>query len=310
MDGDQLVGVLEEHLGDLVGQFLVHLAAHGEHVGDADALYRLVHALVEAGLELVGREHGLGFLGVGDLLVGQPDQADIAGSGQVHDRAGGRAHAPEAGVDVTVADGIGGLVEVQATRVEVLVGDAVGLEQGLGVDLGTAARGAYGDRLALEIGERVDVGIGQGHDLHGIRIDRGQRADVLQLASLEVTGAVVGLVDGVGQRQGQVGVAAPHQPHVLHRGPRDLGHGLGPLDVVTDQLGEATPIGIVGTPGPAGGDGDLLGSGKRGRGQQGGGGGVLQDSHGIPPVLERCCCESSWRSWSLGASGNASMKRA
>jgi hypothetical protein len=78
----------------------------------------------------------------------------------------------------------------------------------LGVDLGARARRADRDALAAQVLEARDAAVGEHDDLHRVGIDRRERAQLRQLPVLEGAGAGVGLVDRVGQRQGEVAVAA------------------------------------------------------------------------------------------------------
>jgi hypothetical protein len=100
---------------------------------------------------------------------------------------------PEAGVDVAIGERVGRFVEVQALFVDVVIGDAVGLQDGGGVDLGARSRRADRDALAAQIGERGDAAAFQRHDLDHVGIDRREPADHRQLLALEPAGAGIGL---------------------------------------------------------------------------------------------------------------------
>ena len=126
MNRDQLIGVFKQQLGQLVGQLFIHIGVDDQHVRDTDGLYRLVHAVVHARGQFIRRKHRLHFLSVGNLFIGQADQANIARGSKVENRASGRANAPETGIDIAITNRVSGFVEVQALRSEIFIVDAVG----------------------------------------------------------------------------------------------------------------------------------------------------------------------------------------
>jgi len=121
----------------------------------------------------------------------------------------GGPHAPETGDDVTVTDRIGGFVEVQALRVEIVIGDAIRRQNHLCAQFG--ARSGRADRHALsaQVLHAGDPAIGQRDQLHGVWIDRRQGACFTNLAAFKGTGAGIGLIDRIGQAGGMAMSLSP-----------------------------------------------------------------------------------------------------
>ena len=126
MNRDQLIGVFKQQLGQLVGQLFIHIRVDNEYVGNTNGLNRFVHTVVHACGQFVRRKHRLHFLSVGNLFIGQADQANIARGSKVENRASGRANAPETSIDIAITNRVSGFVEVQALRSEIFIVDAVG----------------------------------------------------------------------------------------------------------------------------------------------------------------------------------------
>src|SRR5690606_28141894 len=123
-------------------------------------------------------EHGLSCNRCLGLFVSERNQTDRTTGSQTHDGTGGRAYAPDAGINVAITQSVGCFIEVKALCAEVLLSDAVAFQYRAGVDLCAAARSANRYAFALEIGQRLDVAIRRGDDLDHVRVDGSQRAGV------------------------------------------------------------------------------------------------------------------------------------
>ncbi len=191
MDGDQFIDLFKQGLGDLIGQFLVHFVIYEQNVRGRDGVNRCGHAFVDAGAQGIRREGRFCIKCGKDFVISERNQLDVARGCKVQDRAGGRADAPETGINVTIADRISGFVEVQTLFVDVIIGDAIGFEQGFGRNFGPRTRCANRNAFALKVGKAVDAAVSKGYELYGVRIDRCQCANVVERAAFEFAGAGV-----------------------------------------------------------------------------------------------------------------------
>ena len=234
---------------------------------DGDRLHR-AHALVGIGRNLVGREERRLLPQLVDLGPGDREDVDARpGRGQLGDRRGGEAAGEEEGVERAVLHLFGRLIRLHELRLDVLLGDAEGAENGLRVEQRAGTGLVERDLLALQIGDRLHVG-GLAHDqVHALRIEIGDRAQFLDLRlALEDAGAGIGPVGHVGLDEAGFGGTADDRVDV--RDGAVAGDGRGDeLRRVRDRVRDQAADRIVGPGGAAGADpeeGRRLGKGEPG----------------------------------------------
>ena len=106
------------------------------------------------------------------------EQLDRPRRGEIHDGAGRHLGAEAEGDGVAVLHLVHRVGIADEAHLDVLVGQAVDLQKLAGDLLAGIAALLGGDRLALEVGDRVDAGVGGDDELVILRIERGDVADI------------------------------------------------------------------------------------------------------------------------------------
>ena len=145
--------------------------------GVADYLHVLVLLRIGALGDRIERVTGIELLHRLEL-VAQIDQFDLARRGEVHHGAGGNRRTGGEGDRVSVLHLGHGIGIGYEAHLDVVVSEPVYLQELLGDLLGSVAARLGGNRLALEIFDRVDAGIGAHDDLEILRIERRDVANV------------------------------------------------------------------------------------------------------------------------------------
>src|SRR5262249_56521459 len=122
----------------------------------------------------------------------------------------GRAESdyPETAIDLPVVDALHGLGGAKpfAPHILVLV-EAGGLDAAEGDPLGGAAGRAGRYALALEIGQFLDAGTFDGHDVHAVRIEHHQGAQ-RDLVTPELVLPLEGIERGIRHRKPDLALSA------------------------------------------------------------------------------------------------------
>jgi len=113
--------------------------------------------------------------------------------------------------------------------------------------------GAGGNALALEVRHLVDAGALDRHDVHAVRIEHHQRAQVDRLAR-ELVLALVRVPAGVRHRERDVGLALVDQQQVGHRAVGGAGGRIEIRHVLGQHVSHAAAHRVVDAGGGAGRD--------------------------------------------------------
>src|SRR5690606_20908709 len=170
----------------------------------------------------------------GHHVLGYRDEGDRNHGCQVANRRHAEARGLQGGIQLAVLDQfdrLGIRHELHATHV--LVGQAGGLEDRAGVELGTGFRRADGDTLALQIFQGLDPGFLAGNDVNVVRVGRRDGAQTLE-GCLEagIFDAVPGIGHRVAQGEGQLATTRLQQVEVFYRCLGGLNGALGTFDLV------------------------------------------------------------------------------
>ena len=169
MSGLQAVEVREDGLRDVVAHLVVYLVRRDKHGHDGDCRDILVEASVRASrdrrlrVERILRDQGISLVGIdwqqADLVLG----CDILyGRGRITGRQ-------EGCIDVAILEGAGAFCEGQVLDIDVVVGDAVGLEDLAGIRLSTGSGCTDGYALALEFLDALDARLVERDELARLR---------------------------------------------------------------------------------------------------------------------------------------------
>ena len=220
--------LLLQRLGDVVGVFVAHPVAGDDQIPHLDDVAICLVAGIAAALDAALAVELAVFLVhlVDDVGVVDQLHLDAGRDGETADSGGWNAADPEERVDAAVGDGIDGFDDAEPLAMQVLVlVEANGLDGAGGHDLGGAARRAGRDALALEIGERLDAGAFDGHDMHAVGIDDQQRLQ-RYLVVLEFVLALNRIHRCIGHGEAEVALAGRDQLDVVHRAAGDLDGGV------------------------------------------------------------------------------------
>ena len=192
----QAVQILEHAVQEVVHVRVADVVPgddHGAHGHGGDVLGGAVHVGGDDGL---GVEGGLGHQLV-DVLLVQAHQIHGVGGGQGGHGVGGSAGHHEGGVDLAVLQGLGALVKGLVGGTDVVLGQAVDVQDVDGVEVHAGARRADGHALARQIRHGLDLGI-QGDDLDLLHVQRRHDGEIGDGAGVgKGAGAGVGIGEHV-----------------------------------------------------------------------------------------------------------------
>ena len=100
---------------------------------------------------------------------------------QVRDGAGRIAADEEKSVEGAVLQLFAGRAGLEVFRLDVLFRHAIGVEHEARIDDGAGTWLVEGDALALQVGDRLDAGVGARDQMDGFGIERRDEAQVLHL---------------------------------------------------------------------------------------------------------------------------------
>ena len=188
------------------------------------------------------------------VVVGNQLRRDADRAGEIEQRRGGQAAAPEERVDLPVLERVDRGVHAQALLADVLVGiEARGAQQAERDHLGAAARRARGDDAPAQIGEAVDVLPLDRRDVRVVRIEHRQRPR-LDGRFGERPAPADRVVQRVGEHERDVGLAELNQLQVVDRGVGDLGGGIDVRNGLADDARQPAAVRVIDAAGVAGGD--------------------------------------------------------
>ena len=180
MRGDELVEVLEQQLGHLVGGLVGDAVMGDQEVADrggGDVRRPGPHRCRRgwSRRHRASRSWSTMSAGTATTVIGTRGR-------EVADRGDAEAGRLQRGVELAVLDQLDRFGERQVLDLaEVVVAHAGGGEDRAGVELGAGCRRADRQALALQVGERLDAGFLRGDDLDVVRIDGGDAAQLVEL---------------------------------------------------------------------------------------------------------------------------------
>ena len=180
------------------------------------------------------------------MLVIQAHQIGVLGGGQSGDSHGGGACHHEGGVDLAVLQGVGAGAEVLVLGVDVILCQVIGGQDIQGVVVHAGARGADGDRLALQIRHGLDVRV-TGDDLHLLHIQSSDSGEIRIGEPLKQPLAVIGVAHHVGLDEAQLGHVHLHLLDVVLGAVADHGRDLGSVAVGGDGLRQHAAEAVIST---------------------------------------------------------------
>ena len=248
----QVIGLLEQNLGQVVHQIRVQILGDDQRRHDGGNHGVLGHALIGAGGDGVGNIVGVVFVQEGPFVLGGRQHAHGRLGGDLDDGGVRHAGGQERGVDLAVLERGGGLSEGQVLGIDVVHGQAAAGEHLLGVHVSAGTLRADGDVLALQVGDAVDVAVGGDHALHGFGIEGADGVEAVEdLVAVEFV-AFIGVGHGVVLNGGQVDFAVLDEHDVVLGGVGGLNGHVEVGDVRHPQRRDVSAQRIVGAGSAAG----------------------------------------------------------
>ena len=199
--------VLEDTLEHVVDHRVAQVLAHEHDVVNEQALDILGVVIGVSGDDGLGVVRILLDELVAALAVNGDDDHVILHA-QVHHGGVGQAGGDEHGVALAVLHVVDGFTVGEVVGLDVIIGDAVSVEDHAGVDLHAGVRRADAHALAAQVFHGLDARALDGDELDVVGPQAHQRAQVAGLAlALIGAGAGVGLHDGVLHGDSDLGVA-------------------------------------------------------------------------------------------------------
>ena len=190
--------VVPECLGDLVNEILRHVRTDDPLGADGHSVDVLGLSLVGAGFDdvVIVVRHGL--QEGGTLLVGEHVEIDALRGSKLGDARDRRAPDDEEGIELAVREAVCALLRVELRSLDVILRNAVDLQQLENDDLGPGTGREDADALALQILDPVELRTLGLDKMHMLRKQVRDDAKFVVLF-LELPFAIEGLINDVGR---------------------------------------------------------------------------------------------------------------